>query len=55
VIHHESASRSIDSQDDTYRQILRDRYGSLLHQEAFWNPLLGISTDAGQGLAYRWQ
>ncbi len=55
LIHHESASRSVDSQDDTYRQILRDRYGSLLQQEAFWNPLLGISTDAGQGLAYRWQ
>jgi GT2 family glycosyltransferase len=55
LIHHESATRQINSSDEVYRQYMRSKYAVELEHDANWNMHLGSSSDASQGLAFHWK
>lgn len=55
LIHHESATRTIDAHDELYRKNMRDRWGQMLEQERYWNPWLGTTADWYRGLAFHWK
>jgi len=55
LIHHESATRTIDASDENYRTLMREKWGQMLQQDRYWNPWLGTSTDWYRGLAFHWK
>lgn len=55
LIHHESATRSVEQGKSQYRKVMQERWSAELKVEPFWNRHLGRLPDWNRGLAFRWK
>jgi GT2 family glycosyltransferase len=54
LIHHESASRGLDPNEQHYIHIMRDRWGAILDRDPFHSPFLARTPDLHHRLAFAW-